>query len=151
MAYVRKPTTYNVIFEEPHPLAGLTIKTKAMSAREFAAFGLRLAEAAEVEKAGTDAEKLRQLGTLMDSLEKVREMFAEKLISWDMEEENGEPTPATLEGVMLLDDKQFYGIVEEWLTAVGGVDDKTGKDSGSGEISRELSELMDPLSQNQAS
>jgi hypothetical protein len=151
VAYVRKPKVFKVSFEEPHFLAGLTLQTKSVSVREFAEFGLKLGEAAQVENAGTDAAKLRGLALLLTSLDEVREMFAEKLISWDMEEENGEPTPATLEGVMSLDDKEFYGIVGEWLDAIGKPDEDLGKDSGSGATSPELSDLMEPLSPSQAS
>jgi hypothetical protein len=151
VAYVRKPKVFKVSFEEPHFLAGLTLQTHAVSVREFAEFGIKLSDAARIEQAGTDAEKLRGLGALIDSLDQVRQMFAEKLISWDMEEEDGSPTPATLDGVMSLDDQEFYGIVGEWMTAVGGVDESLGKDSGSGGTSPELSALMEPLQPSQAS
>ena len=151
MTYVRKPKIFKVSFEEPHPLSGLSLCTHPLSVREFAAFGLKLAEAADVERAGTDIEQLKGIASILDSLDDVRAMFADKLISWDMEEEDGTPTPATLDGVLLLDDGEFYGIVEEWLSAIGGVDADTGKDSGSGETVPELLPLMEPLSPSQAS
>ena len=151
MTYVRKRNLVRVVFEEPHFLAGLSIQTESVSVREIAEFGLKLAEASQVEKAGTDVEKLRGLGGLLDSLDEVRAMFAEKLLEWDMVEEDGEPTPATLVGVKRLDDKEFYGIVGEWLAAFGELDENTGKGSGSGETSPELSDLMEPLSPSQAS
>lgn len=145
MAYTRKARTFNVVFEEPHPLAGLSLVTKALNVKEFAAFGLKLAAVTEIQQAGSDAEQLKQLAHLLDSVDEVRCMFAEALISWDMEEEDGTPTPATLPGVQSLSDDEFYGIVGEWLTAIGGVDPALGKDSGSGETSPELSSLMEPL------
>jgi hypothetical protein len=151
MAYVRQTTIVKVIFVEPHPLAGLTIRTQSASVREFTEFGLLLAHATQVEQAGTDMDKLHGLGDLLASLDEVRHKFAGKLIDWDMQEENGDPTPATLDGVMSLSDKEFYGIITEWLSAVGGVDAALGKDSGSGATVRELSELMEPLSPSQAS
>lgn len=151
MAYTRKPRTFQVVFEEPHPLAGLTLVTQALNVKEFAEFGLKLAAVTEIEQAGTDAEQLRQLAHLLDSVDEVRAMFAEALISWDMLEEDGTPTPATLAGVRSLSDDEFYGLVGEWLSAIGGVSPALEKGSGSGETSPELSLLMEPLSQNLAS
>jgi hypothetical protein len=146
MSYKRKPKVFRVSFEDPHPLAGLTLKTHALSVREFAEFGLKLAAVAEIEQAGTDAQKLASLSGLLDSVDRVRELFAEALIEWDMEEEDGSPTPATLEGVQSLTDEEFFGIVNEWLSAIGGVGDDLGKDSSSGESIPALSDLMEPLS-----
>lgn len=151
MTYVRKPKVFRVVFEEPHPLAGLVLQTHAVSVKEFAAFGLKLAEVSELDQAGTDAEQLAALKHLLGSLDEVREMFAEKLIGWEMEEEDGTPTPATLAGVQSLSDDEFFGIVNEWLTAVGGVDQAMEKDSSSGGTSPELSGLMEPLSLSPAS
>lgn len=146
MAYTRKPKVFRVSFEEPHPLAGLTLQTKGLSVKEFAAFGLRLADVAQIDAAGTDVEKLAELKGLIGAIDEVKEMFADALISWDMQEEDGSPTPATLEGVQSLTDDEFFGIVNEWLVAIGGVDDETGKASAPGGVPA-LSDLMEPLSQ----
>lgn len=151
MTYVRKPKVFKVAFEEPHSLAGLSLQTHGLSVKEFAAFGLKLGAVAEIEQAGTNAEKLSQLSGLLGAVEEVRSMFAEKLISWDMQEEDGSPTPATPDGVNLLSDDEFFTLVAEWLSAIGGVDESMGKDSTHGETFQELSNLMEPLSQNQAS
>jgi hypothetical protein len=122
-----------------------------VSVKEITEFGLLLAQAVQVEQAGSDMDKLHGLGDLLASLDDVRHKFADKLISWDMQEEDGSPTPATLDGVMSLSDGEFYGVLNEWLTAAGGVNKNLGKDSGSGGTVRELSELMEPLSPSQAS
>jgi hypothetical protein len=146
VAYTRKPKVFRVSFEEPHPLAGLTIQTKGLSVKEFAAFGLRLGEVALVEKAGSDADQLAELKNLMGAIDEVKAMFADALIEWDMLNEDGTPVPATLEGVVSLDDDEFFGIVNEWLVAIGGVDDSTGKESSPGAIPI-LADSMEPLSQ----
>jgi hypothetical protein len=146
VAYTRKPKVFRVSFEEPHPLAGLTLQTKGLSVKEFAAFGLRLGEVAMVERAGTDADQLSELRNLIGAIDEVKAMFADKLIEWDMLEEDGSPVPATLEGVLSLDDDEFFGVVNEWLTAIGGVDDQMGKESAHGAIPI-LADSMEPLSQ----
>lgn len=146
MAYTRKPKVFRVSFEEPHPLAGLTLQTKGLSVKEFAAFGLRLADVAQIDAAGSDAQKLDELKDLIGAIDEVKEMFADALIEWDMQEEDGSPTPATLEGVQSLTDDEFFGIVNEWLTAIGGVDESLGKESTLGAVP-DLADLMEPISQ----
>jgi hypothetical protein len=151
VAYKRKPKVFRVSFEDPHPLAGLTVVTKGLSVREFAAFGLRLGDVAQIEQAGSDAEKLAELNDLLEAIDEVREMFADALISWDVLNEDGSEVPATLEGVQSLDDSEFFGIVNEWLAAIGGPDPELGKGSGLGGTIPALSDLMEPLSPSPAS
>lgn len=151
MTYRRKEQRVRVRFEEPHFLAGLEVVTHKLSVAEFAQFGLRLAEVTELQSAGTQAEQLSALSRLVTAVDDVRQLFADKLVEWDMENEDGSPTPTTLAGVQSLSDDEFFGIVNEWLDAVGGVPDELGKDSGPGETNLELSGLMEPLSPSQAS
>jgi hypothetical protein len=146
VAYTRKPKVFRVSFEEPHPLAGLTVQTKGLSIKEFAAFGLRMGDVAQIEQAGTDAEKLGELRDLVDAIDEVRSLFADALIEWDMLNEDGSPVPPTLDGVKSLDDDEFFGIVNEWLEAIGGPSPDLGKGSGLGGTIPDLSDLMEPLS-----
>jgi len=149
VAYTRKPKVFRVSFEDPHPLAGLTVQTKGLSIKEFAAFGLRMGDVAQIESAGTDAQKLEGLKNLVDAIDEVREMFADALIEWDVLNEDGSPVPADLEGVRSLDDEEFFGIVNEWLEAIGGPGPDLGKGSESGGSIPALSDLMEPVSTSQ--
>lgn len=145
MPFVRKSSQYRVTFEDPNPLAGLQIVTKGLSVKEFAEFGMRMADIGKLDQVGTEAQKLDQLRGVVGALGEVKAKFAEALIEWDMTEEDGSPTPATLAGVEMLDDDLFFALVNEWLTAIGGPSPDLGKDSGHGESIPDLSALMEPL------
>lgn len=151
MAYVRKDKVFALAFEEPNQFAGLHIKTKSLKVKEFAEFALRLGTITERVGGATIEAQLAALPHLINGLEEMKEMFADALLEWDMEEEDGAPTPTTLEGVQRLEDTEFYKLIGEWLTALGGVDEELGKDLGSGAKFPELSDLMEPLSPSQAS
>ena len=151
MAYTRKPSVFKVSFEEPHALAGLTLHTRALSIKDFAAFGLKMGQFGDDSVLGTDVERLEALTEQLGVFDDIRVMFADALISWDVEDEDGTPAPPTVDGVNSLSDEEFITIVSEWLEAIGGVDAGLGKDSGSGESIPVLSDLMEPLSSNLAS
>ena len=151
MAYVRKDKVFRLRFDDGHQFAGLDLSTRSVSIRELSTMGLGLDKSREALSHGTDSEKLSALGGFCDTLDELRVSFAGYLISWNMEEEDGTPTPADLDGVNRLDDTEFLDLVGFWMTAIGGVSEEEGKGSGSGETSPELSALMEPLSPSQAS
>jgi hypothetical protein len=74
-----------------------------------------------------------ELGTC--SVERECEILAEHLISWNLEEEDGKPLPATLEGVTLLEVAVKNLILREWLKATRGVTAPLDKRSPDGEQS----------------
>lgn len=69
--------------------------------------------------------------------------FSAALISWNIEDENGVPIPATLEGIKSLDVSFVLTMVNGWTTALSGVDTDLGKDSDSGEQFQEASIPME--------
>jgi len=151
MAHRRKQKVFRVEFGPGTEFDGLELVTRSLAVKDFAAFGLSLQTIGETLDGGTEADQLKALAGLTDQLADVQERFADKLMSWTMEEEDGTPTPATLEGVKLLDDFEFISLVGAWLDGIGGISADLGKGSGSGETSPELSALMEPLSPSQAS
>lgn len=152
MSYVRKAKVFSLEFGEDTGFPGLDMRTKSPDIEEFSALGLKLQEIGEtMNGAGTLGEQLESVARLKTKLVGIREMFAHFLISWSMMEEDGTPTPATVEGVSRLDSMEFLGLITTWLTAIGGVENSLGKDFGSGGTSPELSDLMESLSQSQAS
>jgi hypothetical protein len=86
-----------------------------------------------------------------DKLDKLREAFAECLVDWNLEEDDGSPIPATLEGLRSLDYDLVVSITRAWMDAVASV--SPGKDSRSngGSPSVEASIPMAALSESQAS
>lgn len=150
MGYKRKaPKVFKVAFAEGHEFEGLEMTTRGLSVAEFAEFGIKLQRLGTgLGDQDTPEDAVEALKAFMGALDASRAGFADALLSWNMEEDDGTPTPANLEGVNRLDDVMFLSLVREWLEAIGGVGDDLGKDSGSGETSPELSSLMEVSSLN---
>ncbi|MFI1889813.1 hypothetical protein [Streptomyces jumonjinensis] len=64
------------------------------------------------------------------------ERFADALISWNIEEENGAPTPASREEFFRLDETLALALATEWVERLGGkVDGPLPQSSPAGEPS----------------
>jgi hypothetical protein len=77
--------------------------------------------------------------------------FAACLESWNREDEDGEPVPATLEGLLTEEDDFLGEVIDAWITTLSGVDAPLEKPSGDGDPSLVASIPMAPLSASQAS
>ena len=77
--------------------------------------------------------------------------FAGALVSWNLEDEDGEPIPADLAGVLSNDFDLNLELIGAWLDAASGAATPLGRPSTSGSPSLEASLPMDPLSPSQAS
>ena len=80
------------------------------------------------------------------------EQFAEALISWNLEDGQGQVLPCTLESVRNYPDYEFMAtLANTWVEAVTGVKDELGKGSPSGDTFPEGSIPMETLSPSLAS
>lgn len=90
------------------------------------------------DKSLTDAEaaaKLLELYTL----------FVSRLLEWNLDDvDTGEPTPATVEGMMSLDHDFGFSIVRAWLFRTSGVSAPLDDDSNTG--SALVDESLIPMS-----
>lgn len=77
--------------------------------------------------------------------------FAEGLVSWNYEDDNDQPIPATREELLKVDQEMGVAIVDAWMTAVTGVSAPLGESSPGGDPSVEALLPMEPLSASQAS
>lgn len=59
--------------------------------------------------------------------------FAQVIDSWDLEDENGNPIPATHDGIMSLDPDFVFAMLNSFVMAIEGVGPELGKESNSGE------------------
>lgn len=133
MGFKYDPNTYNLSFEEGHPLHGLHVKVRSIGLGKFsnltslavAAQGLTLDDVSE-------SKALEAMETAMKAVEGMLELFASALVSWDLEDMEGTPIPATLEGLQGLDSEFVMQIITEWQTVIGGVSPSLGKGSASG-------------------
>lgn len=75
------------------------------------------------------------------------EEFAKSLISWNLEEEDGTPVPATRDAVFAQDKDLMLKVATKWFQRLeGGVDDPLPQSSPDGEPSPAASIPMEPLS-----
>ena len=122
MGFKHHAKAFTLVFDDPD-LEGLVVKARSMS-----------------------------LAELNDDDLRVYESFANALVSWNLEYEDGRPVPMTLEALENYPDVAFIsGMTEAWFKAVTAVDDELGKDSTSGKSYPEGSIPMEPLSLSQAS
>lgn len=77
--------------------------------------------------------------------------FADSLISWNLEDEQGNPIPATPEQVFQQDMDFMLHVATKWLDAIHGVSAPLDQTSPDGEPSVEASIPMDALSESLAS
>lgn len=78
-------------------------------------------------------------------------LFAAHLISWNLEDEKGEPIPVTFDGIKTNDLVMNMFIIEAWTDALVDVSESTEKKSLAGDPSLVASIPMEPLSTSQPS
>lgn len=77
------------------------------------------------------------------------EAFGDALISWNLEDETGQPIPATRDGLFSIDNDLALALATEWIERLGGKVDQSGplpETSPSGEPSQVASIPMEALS-----
>src|SRR5690348_6784001 len=75
-------------------------------------------------------------------------IIAECLISWNLEDENGDPVPTSAESLLDQDQPFLIALLDAWMGQAIKVSGPLGSDSPSGEPSPEVSIPMEPLSPN---
>lgn len=83
--------------------------------------------------------------------EKLTSMFADKLVGWNVEDEDGTPVPGTLEGIRSMDLDFNNKVINAWTDAVVGVKAPLSPTSSDGQLSVEASIPMDVPSVSLAS
>lgn len=147
--FVKQTTIRNISFEPDHPLHGLEMRTRGADVRFMARLAGVFTELQATGQAGVESGSATQeeMNRVADLIDHAYGMFASKLVSWNMQDEDGNEIAPTVEGFHTLDDDEFVmGAVRAWLEVVAGVSPDLGKDSGSGETSQALSLPMDVLS-----
>jgi hypothetical protein len=130
MGYRRKLKTITVTFGDDHELAGLEVTTRGLSLGTY----LELLGMGEVDRSSI-GEALKE--------------FARCLTSWNLEDEDGTPVPATEESVFAEDHNMMLKVAAAWLDSMHGVSksDPLPESSPAGEPSPVASIPMAPLSE----
>lgn len=120
MGFTPPSTTYDLTFEDG-PLRGFTCSVKGMTWQEY-----------------LDNNTNREFATL----------FAQRLKSWNLTDENGAPVPTTQEGLAALEAGHLLVLVGKWVAAATDVSPFLPKPSSNGSNSLEQSLPMAPSSPN---
>jgi hypothetical protein len=128
MAYNHDRQRVRVRFEDPDPLAGLTMVLWTASVDDYIRLG-------KIEDGEPTPERVETLCEAMGPM----------LVEWDLTQ-NGEPVPATTAGLRSLSVPLAVRLAGEWLSAVARVPAPLGQSSSDGEPSAEGSIPMEVLS-----
>lgn len=110
MGYQKIPTIYTMTQIED----GLIVRMKA----------IRIGRLRNLMKAVTKEDD--------ESLDEMFSLLLEGLVSWNLEDENGQPVPTTMEGIEQQELPFILKILTTWLDNMTGVDQELGKGSPSG-------------------
>jgi hypothetical protein len=119
--YRRK--VYKLKWPEGHELHELHVTIKGLSMKQ----ALRAGRIASSLGSGADDEAREK------AIDELNATFARKLISWDLQEDDGSPVPATLEGVEDQDMGLMIRVITDWVDAVSSVDTPLPSGSANGQ------------------
>ncbi|WP_405531495.1 hypothetical protein OG592_26970 [Streptomyces avidinii] len=131
MGYVHKIPRIDVSFPEDHEYHGCEATLRR----------LKLGEWLDITGLGGNSDKplVRNVGDQLLTM-------ADKLISWNLEAEDGTPVPTTVEAVLEQDQGLMMAILGQWLDGLAGVSAPLEPSSTDGELSQVASIPMDTLS-----
>jgi hypothetical protein len=110
MGYKRK--LYVLKWPDGHELAGLEVTTKGLPVK-------KLFELVQLSGQLTGEGDVAAKVTVADELFMG---FAERLVSWNLEDDDGNPVPADLIGVTDQDFNFMVGVIMTWMDEVASVD-----------------------------
>jgi hypothetical protein len=116
MGYRKVPTVYHLTFADPE-YDGLEVVMTSIKIGKIRKL-MRV-----LDEEGRTQEQMDEMFNLID----------EGLVSWNLEDENGQPVPTTVAGIEDQELQFILDILETWLDGMTGVNDDLGKGSSSGE------------------
>jgi hypothetical protein len=131
MGYTRTRRKYRLKFEDEE-LAGLEVVMGSLSIGEFTELTSSISGGATAETA--------------DGVTSLLEKFAGKIASWNLEDDDGQPVPATFDGVKTQELDFIMAIVTAWMDAIAGVDPTSRASANGTGTFPEVSLPMEPLS-----
>lgn len=135
MGFKRVKKVYNLVFAA-EDMQGLEVKAHSMPLGDLMAMADVLDN---LDKAS------------IDDVDGVLATFAQVLVSWNLEDDDDRPIPATLDGLKSQDQEFVFGIVMSYVNAVSGVSAPLPQTSPGGEPSLVASIPMDVSSASLAS
>jgi hypothetical protein len=143
VGYKPKRTLYQLTFEDPD-LEGLEITTRRVSVDGLMKFVDMFETVQQVDK---DNFKPSDLKILKDMFE----AFTKVLVSWNIEDDDDQPVPRTVEGLLSLDIEFVLPVIEAWITGMVQAPPPLPAAASSGETSQEASLALASQSQSRPS
>lgn len=137
MGYTPDDVVYTVDFSQSK-LAGFEMDIRSMSTDEILDL-TRLADVFEANQGMTNAQRVKVVDDLLST-------FAEKIVSWNLEDRERNPLPVSRESLGKQDLARFViPVLRMAVDAIVDVDENLGKDSSSSPASRVASIPMEAL------
>lgn len=134
MGFKAKATILKLKFVDDE-YEGLEIRAKSPSMGAF----LEIAELADVDVTSADADDVA-------AVLKLFEHFVNSVKDWNLEDDDGEPVPTTVDGLKTLDINFVMDVIGAWMDGVKGMSPGLPPPSESGPPSQEASIPMEALS-----
>ena len=135
MGFKREAKLYRLKFEDP-AMAGLEVDAKSLSTGAL----LEVTELGGMIK----RSKIDEIDPA--ALRKLFAVFADALVSWNLDDEHDHPVPATYEGIVSQELDFVLEVIMAWIGAIASVDTPLNATSPSGGTSPEAALPMEPLS-----
>lgn len=134
MGFKRNPKIYKLTWDEDTDYPGLEVQVRTLTMGQVLAM-----------RTGKNDDEGK------DNVQVSVELLAERIDSWNLEDEDGNPVPPTLEAMYEEDDDLILDIINRWTDAVSAVRAPLPQSSPSGEPSLVASVPMEALSPSLAS
>lgn len=135
MGFKAKKKLYRLIFAD-EDMAGLEVTMTSVPMGDLLSL-----QQLDPKRAASDPAEFREL----------LEIFAGAMLEWNLEDDNDQPVPITVDAFLKQDIDFIFEIITQWSTAVSGVSAPLDGGSTSGATSLEASIPMDVLSPNPSS
>ena len=116
MGYRPKQKIYTLEFEDPE-FEGLEVRIR----------GLNTGQVMDIDAARASGSEAAIVTML--------KLMADRLVDWNVEDDDGKPVPTTFEGVRSLDVDFNWAVIDAWQNAAAGVKAPLDEPSTSGEPS----------------
>ena len=132
MGFRPEPTVFKLNFEGDDQMKGCFVRVKGVSIAEFN-------EMSSVQGSAEDVNASNVVDKMNERDKKLQKRFLELVVEWNLEDEQGNPLPVTMEAFGGLDKLAGNKIVAAWLMALVVVPAPLQKGSEDGETSQEPS------------
>lgn len=134
MGYKRNRKLYKLVFDQDTDYAGLEVVVGTVTMGQL--LTMRTGKQDDDGKDGVQASV---------------ELLADRIVEWNLEDEDGQPVPPTLDAMYGEDDDLILAIINRWTDAISAVRAPLQQSSPSGEPSLVESVPMEALSESLAS